>query len=72
MRQKIMLVLQINGTARELPPGSNVENLIASMQLNGKRYAIELNGEIVPKSAHAATPLNHGDKLEVVIAVGGG
>jgi thiamine biosynthesis protein ThiS len=72
MRQNFMLVLQVNGKARELPPGSNVENLIASMQLNGKRYAIELNGEIVPKSAHAATPLNHGDKLEVVIAVGGG
>ncbi len=72
MRQNIMLVLQVNGTSREIPPGSNVENLITSMQLNGKRYAIELNGEIVPKSAHAATPLNHGDKLEVVIAVGGG
>ena len=72
MRQYIMLVLQVNGTSREIPPGSNVENLITSMQLNGKRYAIELNGEIVPKSAHAATPLNHGDKLEVVIAVGGG
>ena len=72
MRQNIMLVLQVNGTSREIPPGSNVENLIASMQLNGKRFAIELNGEIVPKSRHAATPLNDGDKLEVVIAVGGG
>ncbi len=72
VRQNIMLVLQVNGTSREIPPGSNVENLIASMQLNGKRFAIELNGEIVPKSRHAATPLNDGDKLEVVIAVGGG
>ena len=67
-----MLVLQVNGASHPLPPGSSVENLIASMQLNGKRFAIELNGEIVPKSRHAATTLNHGDKLEVVVAVGGG
>ncbi len=72
VRQNIMLVLQVNGTSREFPHGSNLENLISSMQLSGKRFAIELNGEIVPKSAHAATALNHGDKLEVVIAVGGG
>ena len=67
-----MLVLQVNGTSREFPFGSNVENMIAALQLNGKRFAIELNGEIVPKSRHAATILNNGDKLEVVVAVGGG
>lgn len=42
------------------------------MPLAGKRFAIELNGEIVPKSAHATTLLHDGDKLEVVVAVGGG
>ena len=67
-----MLVLQVNGTSREFPFGSNVENMIAALQLSGKRFAIELNGEIVPKSRHAATILNNGDKLEVVVAVGGG
>lgn len=67
-----MLELQINGKPQQIPPGSNVGNLIASLHLEGKRYAIELNGEIVPKSRHADTRLNNGDKLEVVIAVGGG
>ncbi|MEO8104365.1 MAG: sulfur carrier protein ThiS [Betaproteobacteria bacterium] len=67
-----MPVLQINGKPRNVPPGSSVENLIATLQLEGKRFAIELNGEIVPKSRHAATTFNDGDKLEVVIAVGGG
>ena len=67
-----MLVLQVNGTSREFPSGSHVDNLIAALQLGGKRFAIELNGEIVPKSRHAATVLNNGDKLEVVVAVGGG
>jgi sulfur carrier protein len=67
-----MLQLQINGKPSELPRDSNIEQLVASLQLEGKRYAIELNGEIVPKSRHAATRLNNGDKLEVVVAVGGG
>ena len=67
-----MPVLQINGKPQQIPTGSSVENLIATLQLEGKRFAIELNGEIVPKSRHAATTLNQGDKLEVVVAVGGG
>jgi sulfur carrier protein len=67
-----MLVLQVNGKPRELPPGSSVEHLVSMLDLHGKRFAIELNGEIVPKSRHAATALQNGDKLEVVIAVGGG
>lgn len=67
-----MLVLQVNGHAREVPPGSSVAHLVSALQLAGKRFAIELNGEIVPRSRHAVTPLNDGDKLEVVVAVGGG
>ena len=67
-----MLVLQVNGKPEQLPPGISVAGLIARMQLAGKRFAIELNGEIVPKSRHAVTTLNDGDKLEVVVAVGGG
>jgi len=67
-----MLQLQINGKPSEMPGESNIEQLVATLQLEGKRFAIELNGEIVPKSRHAATRLNNGDKLEVVVAVGGG
>lgn len=40
--------------------------------LTGKRLAVEKNGEIVPKSRHADTPLAPGDRLEIVVAVGGG
>lgn len=67
-----MPVLQINGEPQCVPPGSSVQALIAALKLDGKRFAIELNGEIVPKSLHAATTVGEGDKLEVVIAVGGG
>ena len=46
--------------------------MLAEMALAGKRIAIERNGEIVPKSRFAHTQLADGDKLEVVVAVGGG
>ena len=67
-----MPVLQINGKPQQIPPNITVENLIATLHLEGKRFAIELNGEIVPRNRHAATALGEGDKLEVVVAVGGG
>jgi sulfur carrier protein len=38
----------------------------------GKKVAVERNGEIVPKSAHGATLVQDGDRLEIVVAVGGG
>ena len=67
-----MPILQINGKHQQVPSGSNLEKLIVSLQLEGKRFAIELNGEIVPRSRHAATTLHDNDMLEVVVAVGGG
>jgi sulfur carrier protein len=49
-----------------------VARLVEQMGYAGKRIAVELNGEIVPKSRHAETPLASGDRLEIVVAVGGG
>ncbi len=46
--------------------------LLAARGLVGKRVAVERNGEIVPKSRHAETPLAPGDRIEIVVAVGGG
>ncbi|WP_341237661.1 sulfur carrier protein ThiS [uncultured Limnobacter sp.] len=62
----------VNGENRELPNNSTVAHLVESLQLTGKRIAVELNGEIVPKSQHATTTLSQGASLEIVVAVGGG
>jgi sulfur carrier protein len=40
--------------------------------LAGKRVAVERNGEIVPKSQHASVAVAAGDRIEIVVAVGGG
>ena len=46
--------------------------LVESLGFAGKRIAVERNGEIVPRSAYAQTMIVPGDRLEIVVAVGGG
>lgn len=67
-----MLELKINGESRQFPHTLTVAGLIQQLGYAGKRIAVERNGEIVPKSQHAATALLAGDQLEIVVAVGGG
>ena len=67
-----MITLHINGRMRQFPPVANLVELLENLGLTGKRIAVERNGEIVPKSQHATTPVNDGDHLEIVVAVGGG
>ncbi len=67
-----MIELLINGEPRAFPASLTLSELIASLDLLGKRIAIEKNGEIVPRSQHADTRLADGDRLEIVVAVGGG
>jgi len=62
----------INGKPRQLGDACSVAALLDSMDLAGKRVAVERNGEIVPKSRHADTAIAEGDRIEVVVAVGGG
>jgi sulfur carrier protein len=65
--------LTINGKARSFEEFDfSVARLVQNLELTGKRLAIELNGEIVPRSQFEATQLADGDKLEIVGAVGGG
>jgi sulfur carrier protein len=65
--------LTVNGTPRafDQPPATLAE-LVRALGLEGKRIAIEKNGEIVARSRYADTPVADGDRLEIVGAVGGG
>jgi thiamine biosynthesis protein ThiS len=69
--------LHFNGQAEELEELPNqaaltVDALLALKGLSGKRLAVEINGEIVPRSAHASVLLKPGDRIEVIQAIGGG
>ena len=65
--------LIINGKPRNFDAATfTVAHLVTQLNLEGKRLAIERNGEIVPRSQFSQAQLADGDKLEIVGAVGGG
>ena len=67
-----VITVNINGEPRQLSADATVAALIEEMGLTGKRIALERNGEIVPRSTFVSQRLTAGDKLEIVVAVGGG
>jgi len=67
-----MITVTVNGERREFEQALPFEQLISRLGLAGKRIAIERNGEIVPRSQFGARSIAEGDKLEIVVAVGGG
>ncbi|WP_263409340.1 sulfur carrier protein ThiS [Terriglobus tenax] len=69
------LTLELNGQRREfgaLDEGVALDQVVAELGLKLDRVAVELNGDIVRRTAWAETSLKDGDKLEVVHFVGGG
>ncbi len=64
--------IQLNGESRNIPDGSTAQALVDLLELGGKRLAMELNREIVPRSTYAETLLHEGDQIEIVHAIGGG
>ena len=64
--------LTVNGTTHTFEHSPGLAQLLETLHLTGKRLAVERNGEIVPRSRLGETLLADGDKLEIVVAVGGG
>ena len=67
-----MIQVIVNGAAQRFDAPLDVAALLEQLAMAGKKVAVERNGEIVPKSAHAHTLIGDGDQLEIVVAVGGG
>ncbi|MEK7836294.1 MAG: sulfur carrier protein ThiS [Pseudomonadota bacterium] len=66
------MLVTVNGTAHRFEHALNCLQLLERLSLSGKRIALERNGEIVPRSRYSAEALADGDKVEIVVAVGGG
>lgn len=64
--------LIINGEAQNFDTELTVTELLLQLDTADRRVAVELNGEILPRSKHAAHHLQDGDRLEIVHAIGGG
>jgi len=67
-----MIHIVVNGDRQGFEQPLPVSALVERMSLSGRKIAVERNGEIVPRSAHESTVLADGDRLEIVVAVGGG
>jgi sulfur carrier protein len=67
-----VIQVTVNGKAHRFEAPLEIAALLSKLELAGKKIAVERNGEIVPRSAHASTVLADGDALEIVVAVGGG
>ena len=62
----------INGTEREVASDFTAQQLIKELGLTGRRVAMEVNKEIVPRSRYAEHPFQANDQIEIVHAIGGG
>lgn len=62
----------VNGQSRELPNGATAADVVELLGLGGKRLAMEINEEILPRSRYPDHTLREGDNVEIVHAIGGG
>ncbi|HEV8694551.1 MAG TPA: sulfur carrier protein ThiS [Lysobacter sp.] len=62
----------LNGEPRSLAAAVTVLELLRTEGLGDRRVAVEVNGEIVPRSRHSEHALAAGDRVEIVHALGGG
>ena len=62
----------VNGQERMLGAPLTVAALLDELGVAGKRVAVEVNQEIVPRSRHGEVELQDSDRVEVVFAIGGG
>ncbi|MCE8043506.1 sulfur carrier protein ThiS [Halomonas daqingensis] len=62
----------INGETRVLSPEMTIRQLLVASRLEGRRVAVELNEQIVPRSQHDTFQIRDGDRIEIVHAIGGG
>ena len=67
-----MFEYTLNGKVCVLDAEISIAQLLASLELTGKRLAVEKDGQIVPKSQHSTCRIVQDCCIEIVVAVGGG
>ena len=64
--------IQLNGESKNIDDDLTAEQLVVQLGLTGKRLAMEINMEIVPRSTYETVVLKPNDKVEIIGAIGGG
>jgi len=68
----VVVQLVINGQKKELQSSGTIAQMLKELEIAGSHIAVALNFQVVPHSSYDQTPLQEGDKVEIVHAVGGG
>lgn len=66
------LPVSVNGKPHAVPAATTVRALLALLGLEGRRVAVAVNRQVVPRSTYDTQRLAAGDRVEVLEAVGGG
>ncbi|GMR18625.1 MAG: sulfur carrier protein ThiS [Gammaproteobacteria bacterium] len=66
------MLIYLNGEERPVTGNLTVNTLLEEIGFAGKRVAVEVNQEIVPRSNYTEFLINDNDRVEVVRAIGGG
>ena len=64
--------ITLNGEPRDAMDGLTIAALLGELALEGKRLAVEVNEDVIPRSEHDGHVLRPGDRVEIVHAIGGG
>lgn len=64
--------IQLNGESYQADQELTISELIAQLSMDGKRFAVEVNEQIIPRGKHSEHQLQEHDAVEIVVAIGGG
>ena len=67
-----MITITVNSQQQQLSKACSIADFLVEQGLTGKRLAVELNRQIVPRSQHLELMLSDGDQMEIIHAIGGG
>jgi sulfur carrier protein len=66
------MTIQLNGEPYELPGPLTIAELLARLDIDARRVAVELNLQVLKRGTFDTSMINDGDEVEVVNFVGGG
>ena len=66
------MTITLNGDPHELSGPVTITGLLAQLDIDPRRVAIERNFVVVKRDAYATTRIEAGDQIEIVNFVGGG
>jgi sulfur carrier protein len=66
------MTIRLNGDPHDVPGPLTVSQLLATLQIDPRRVAVELNLVVLKRHAFETTPVHEGDEVEIVNFVGGG